>query len=104
MCFNPLFTTGLIVTLFIPLMYCLKQQKYVLNCRIPVGRDIGSSRYVNNYILSFWYPISILTPTSYAVESDPTHVCVIRHALETVSEIHGADGSALTWFFSFLSV
>ena len=57
---NPLFTTSIIVTLFISLVCCLIHPKKFINCFIPDWRTIWISRDLPNYLFSFWYPGSLL--------------------------------------------
>ena len=84
------------------LVCCLKRQNNFPKCRIPTGRTIWSSRDVPNYTFYFWYPGSLLPPNSSAVGSEHTCLCGFRHSLLTVSGRHGADGSALDMFCSFM--
>ena len=90
---NPIFATGLTLTLFISLVCCLKRQNNFLKCHIPTEYNIGSSGDAHNYLFYFFW-------TGW---SDPTRLCGFRHALVDVSGRDGADGYALASFCSFLS-
>ena len=83
-----------------------KTEKDFLKYRISVGQTMGSYRYVLNSLFYFWWTVSLLPPTRYAVGSVPTPLCGFRHALVTMSGRHGADGSsiAIFLFFSFCLV
>ena len=99
MILNPIFTTDLIVTRVVPIVCCIKQQINFIKCQILARRTIGIFIDIPNSISYFWQPCSLLLPIRSAAGYDPTCLCGFRHYLGNVSTKHGADDSALTYFF-----
>ena len=73
----------------------LKRTKNFINRWIHAMHTIWSSRDIPHSLFSFFYPISLIPPTSSAIGSNPTHLCGFRRILVIVSGRHGSDGSTL---------